>query len=445
MKNKENILEDISRIHLLMNYDSNKTLNENLNVIPKITLNETVVINEQSGRRFEALFKKFFNKLAANEFDSVFQAIRMNSAVIEKGVKFTDGTIVQNGADFMNRVRKNVQLSEDGLRNLRRGILGSSNPKLKNFQFEIIDTMLSEPSVLENLAKGVKDEKIYESIFDRFIKAGYSDDVSEKLAADATRKIKGNSNLENLVPKRVDGGTPPPPNPHPVPVPPPKPTLWQRIKKYGLYALAGVGGLSLLYYFLYSGSDSGIKLPFCLKKKATEDEVEESKQNDFKNINIATTGNAEIDAMGGATFDIDSNDVTFGDGSTGTWQIVGKNLNIYTNGQTYSIECRQSETPPPPPPPPVEDKKYKNCTDFPYVKYCKSEQIREIQECLGITADSAYGPKTERALREAGYDTTITKEVYDEIMAECLKNNKPVDIEPEKDIVQGDYLRPDNI
>ena len=60
-----------------------------------------------------------------------------------------------------------------------------------------------------------------------------------------------------------------------------------------------------------------------------------------------------------------------------------------------------------------------NCTTFPYKRGCKNNELVEIQKCLGISSDGKFGKDTERALKDKGYDTIITKELYDKIMSNC--------------------------
>jgi hypothetical protein len=63
--------------------------------------------------------------------------------------------------------------------------------------------------------------------------------------------------------------------------------------------------------------------------------------------------------------------------------------------------------------------KYTPCTSFPMVYGCKSDQIREVQSCLGMSQDlqtGNFGPKTMAAL---GGLKELTKEKYDAIIAKC--------------------------
>lgn len=71
-----------------------------------------------------------------------------------------------------------------------------------------------------------------------------------------------------------------------------------------------------------------------------------------------------------------------------------------------------------------EKSKYTYCPDFPFTKFCKNNKIRKIQECVGAKVDGAYGPETERKLKENGYDTTITEEIYNRIITNCGGGNK---------------------
>jgi len=101
---------------------------------------------------------------------------------------------------------------------------------------------------------------------------------------------------------------------------------------------------------------------------------------------------------------------------------LGIGLSVGVAALLYSL-FSDSETPPPTPPTPTPTPpspgNYTYCPDFPFTKFCKNEKISEIQKCIGAVPDRFYGPKTERKLIEKGYPTTITKEVFDKIMADC--------------------------
>jgi hypothetical protein len=82
-------------------------------------------------------------------------------------------------------------------------------------------------------------------------------------------------------------------------------------------------------------------------------------------------------------------------------------------------EEEEEEPEPVPVPDPDEDGTYRYCPDFPFTKFCKNDKIREIQKCIDAKVDGYYGPETEGKLEENGYSTTITKEVFDEILEKC--------------------------
>ena len=62
---------------------------------------------------------------------------------------------------------------------------------------------------------------------------------------------------------------------------------------------------------------------------------------------------------------------------------------------------------------------YTNCTTFPYKKGCQNSAISEVQDCLGLTTDGKFGPKTEDALVAKGYGKEITQDVYNKVKANC--------------------------
>ena len=68
-----------------------------------------------------------------------------------------------------------------------------------------------------------------------------------------------------------------------------------------------------------------------------------------------------------------------------------------------------------------EEKKkteFREC-DFPLVVGCKGENVRKVQECLGIGADGKFGRGTKKALQSNGYGDDVSKEDYDKIISKC--------------------------
>jgi hypothetical protein len=77
-----------------------------------------------------------------------------------------------------------------------------------------------------------------------------------------------------------------------------------------------------------------------------------------------------------------------------------------------------------PTPVPTEDDDKKKKTnwrecEFPLVVGCKGENVRKVQECLGIDADGKFGKGTKKAVNNNGYGDDVSKEDYDKIIAKC--------------------------
>lgn len=70
-------------------------------------------------------------------------------------------------------------------------------------------------------------------------------------------------------------------------------------------------------------------------------------------------------------------------------------------------------------PTPTIKPKFTEKSDFPFKKGDMSEKIKEVQVCLGLTADGKFGNATEQILLSLGVGNTITKELYDEIIKVC--------------------------
>lgn len=66
---------------------------------------------------------------------------------------------------------------------------------------------------------------------------------------------------------------------------------------------------------------------------------------------------------------------------------------------------------------------WRECTDFPLTKGCKGKLVSDIQKCVGASIDGKFGPQTERKISEKGYSTTVTKDVYDNIIKACGETN----------------------
>jgi len=86
---------------------------------------------------------------------------------------------------------------------------------------------------------------------------------------------------------------------------------------------------------------------------------------------------------------------------------------------------------------------YHNCSGD-YQKGCKSDKIKEVQACLGITTDGAFGPKTQEALKDKvkefrfGFSDDDIKTICDKIKGGKLSpDDVSVEI-PQSDNLGGD-------
>lgn len=59
------------------------------------------------------------------------------------------------------------------------------------------------------------------------------------------------------------------------------------------------------------------------------------------------------------------------------------------------------------------------CKSFPYGLNCKNENIRKVQQCLGVKDDGHLGERTKNALEANGYSLPLTKNTFDLIMKGC--------------------------
>jgi hypothetical protein len=253
---------------------------------------------------------------------------------------------------------------------------------------------------------------------------GYTDDELVKKIANALFKSvprSASSNIKNLAQQYG-------------------PKVWKFIKDNPVKIALGAAAIYWLFFY-----DDANPLPDCLKNMATESEINEiGTTNKYEFVRIAKTGNQEIDYMGGANFYLTSpNKVVLGNGDEGTWSIIASNVKIVAGQNSYDIPCPVGKTAVTGGGGPVVGKStYRQCNQFPFQLYCSATEIKEIQECLGLTADGKFGPLTRNALKNAGYGdgTVLTLEIYNQIRNKCGKEN--VGGTPsEKEVDKGsDYL-----
>jgi hypothetical protein len=83
----------------------------------------------------------------------------------------------------------------------------------------------------------------------------------------------------------------------------------------------------------------------------------------------------------------------------------------------------------PVPEPEKKKSKFTPCTSFPMKFGCKSDKIREVQNCLGLELKyqtGNFGPLTQKALADKGYTSTeLTEPDYIKILETCGKTTEP--------------------
>jgi hypothetical protein len=408
---ERNILsEEIKRMRLFTNYDSRKTLTEN-----------EEVLNEQIGTFLKDLVKTdaAIERAAIRDLDAGFGAIK-------GGVTDTKGIILRDADEVMRAVKAGT---------LAPAELGKVNKVL----FKNTTNSVVKQAIAKDLASSTTFATKYAT----------KTEAEALLMLEAKGYTKSEAKMivneyKNSGKAFKGGKTPPIKNKKP-PVKrrpkklkplPGKPTMWQRFKtkiagmtrgKIFKYLLAA-GGLYLLYRWWM---DEGSKpFPDCIGKNIPEEDLQRMGDEGLEYVLITDTGNNAIDKNGGGKFFDDKKFVTGNDKYTGKWDETDSGIVITINGTDYAMSCEgivpdddcpEGQTwdgekcvPVGPNPTPWVD-----CKSFPYKKGCKNDDIKKIQDCLGIKSDGKFGSDTERALKSKGYDVIITQEIYDKIIANC--------------------------
>jgi hypothetical protein len=430
MMNKEIIKEEIERLKLLMKYDTKKTLSENT----------VKIISEQWKGALEDMGKVLAHDAEGitRSLENAFKdgTIKMDLMVLE------DGTRLTKMADVLESMRMGT-LGPSGTGSVAKGLfLRGSSTELRALG---ADTITSMGKFTEKFTTKGRNE-----IVDILMKdAKYSKQDAEVLADTYLKKRSLNPSLGKTPPVKGSTSTLPkskvakntklpvkqrPKNLKPIPG---KPTMWQSFKtkivgmtrsKIFKYLLAA-GGLYLLYRWWM---DEGSKpFPDCIGKNIPEEDLQKMGEEGLDYVLITDTGNKAIDTNGGGKFFDDKKFVTGNDKYTGKWDETDSGIVITINGTDYAMSCEGFVPEDDCPEGQTWDGEkcvpsgggrgttWTNCTSFPYKKGCKNNDIKKIQDCLGITPDGKFGSETEKALKSKGYDVIITQEIYDKIMANC--------------------------
>lgn len=418
MESKNIILEEVNRMKLLFSYDSSKTLTENVEVV-----------SEQASA-LKSLFKAdaAVARTAAREIEA-------GMAGLKGGITRMDGVVLKNADDIVKAVKAG-KLAPAELGKVNTALFkNTKNPAVKKAVLQdIVGTgtfttkygAKTEAEAIAALeAKGWSKADAKSAVQEykasgKSFKGGKASTTSSKTSKTTTSK----KNTTKPAKKRVSRNS--------TKINSTKGSGkgildWRKIKtgfknftrtkifKYLLIA----GGLYLVYrWWMDEGSSP---FPDCIGKNIPEQDFERMVNEGDGSVIISDTGVPAIDRAGGGRF-YDDKKFTTGNGKySGTWrEEPGVGVIITIGGNDYSMSCEGV----------VKDEEdndgndgdgdgYTPCSSFPYKKGCKSNDIKKVQECLGIGADGKLGPGTEKAIKAKGYSVPLSQSDYDKIMANC--------------------------
>jgi pyruvate/2-oxoglutarate dehydrogenase complex dihydrolipoamide acyltransferase (E2) component len=288
---------------LMMKYDSKDTLSENLE---KINLSEQV-------QSLLGAAERGLSNAAATEIKTVLQNLR-------KPLQTIDGVVLSNGDDVVKALKAG-KLADDGIRSIRTALLKSTtNPKIRT---KLIDSLLENPQVLSKYAGKTENQ-----IKAAFKKLGYSDEAALETATKIVNKSAGGvgagagaaanttvnaSKLASLY-SSVKG------------------LKWKGLPRIVRWGLTGAGLYAAYRYFIHEEE----LFPQCLEKKIPDNLLSDTLKN--KSVIIKSTGNRQIDTLGGLKFYLDSNKVSSVNGSyTGTYSCDGDNLMSDIGGSEFIV------------------------------------------------------------------------------------------------------------
>lgn len=419
MENKNIIQEEINRFKLLSKYDSSQTLTEN-----------TISLSEQA-QALKTLFKTdaAVARTAARELDAGLMGVK-------GGITRVDGVVLRNSDDIIKAVKAG-KLAPAELGKVNTALLKSTkNPAVKT---AVIQDVVGTTTFATKYGTKTEAEAIAALQAKGWTKADARQAIQQYKASGKTfkgvRVTTGTRTTTSTSGKGrgVNKTTPKKPRAKTgqgkIKPQPGKPTRWQQFKdkikgmtrsKIFKYLLAA-GGLYLVWRWWMS--EGSAPFPDCIGKNIPEEDFERMVNEGDGSVLISDTGINVIDREGGGKFYDDKKFVTGNNKYSGTWEDVpGIGVVITIAGAQYTMSCEGvvSDT---------EDTSggggtsYQQCTSFPYSKGCKSEDIRKVQECLGISADGKLGPITEKALKDSGYSVPLTQSDFDSIIKKCVPSN----------------------
>lgn len=445
-----------------------KIIRKYLNLIESIEnkLTETSTLLERSA--LTALAKgELAGKaaLTSKELQSIFSKLQANSVVGPQlkglGVKSTD--------ELLKFIKNDFRFVDPKLGSLSKMEAGYMRASI---ELEVLKSGQSSAGLLDAVASNlVKDTRFIQQTkqFDDVAlinhlkkKHGFSDQGAKAVVRQRTLGKQG-----KLTPNTKPTNTPKPPN-----TPTPPPTFIDKIKNFnwakaaGYAILVGVPLAGLWWWWNESGKDKeGLppqppqEFPPCAKSLLTNKQgVTAISPKGEISILVKQTGVVAYDGVGGLRFYSNGRVFTADNSKRGTYTCKGTEVAVQEENKNLSEEdvlgmsiTWDSKTTPNPgeTPAPGTKSTYRNCTDFPYTFGCRSQVIKEVQVCLGMSPKyqtGNFGPITLKELKSKRGEETITKEVYDSIKQSCqTSTTRPESqyIEPMPSIKSGQIQQPE--
>jgi hypothetical protein len=420
MKNKL-INEELKRLKLLMDYSPKNTLSENLEIIKT---NGAGLLQEQAAF-IDDLLRSAGKAEIKSSIEGSLRELGSVSIMDGKGVMYSS-----KNADEILKAMEEGRLAAGGgnIGRLQKSLFkNASSVEIKSL---MADNIVSMEAFVQKYGK-MTDEQMLEALTAGGTKGGKGPAYTTAEAEQLINKFKNKGGKTPIKPEPVPITGPPPINP-------PKPTWWESSwnwltkSKWGRRIMIA-GGLTAAYLLWKKLSEDDDDLPICLKNLIKdEEEFKLFLQTGYVYSNgyhfYAQDHKVKLEFPGGS-------------GIEGTWSYdeSSRKINMeFENGTKNSIPC-ENVLPMPDECPPGYTKNlttgecekkgdgggggggsYKNCANFPFIKFCKNPKIAEVQECLGgLVADGKFGPKTESALEKAGYGIDISEDDYKKIMEKC--------------------------
>ena len=465
MKNNTN---PIDRIKLMMSYDNEKTLNENLNVLNLISEDESTEVGEQ-----RSAIRRNLNTAAAGAKETAI------ISAMGKEFKLADNVIATALTKDLTQLTKEL---EDAIKlDLKNGVRISTTNTLgpaakEASKLKAMKEMSLKSNELKASGKNITTKEIDDIILRaqteskemaRKLETGVVSKEGKK-AANQTKKIadleakikqletvKSPQQAEAAIKNEVNitmtqGGTAGTqagaavthaevqaikeiaPEAKVVAqeskaiVETMKPSKWEKFKKIAsklnpkyliMLGLAGVGGWYLWKFFKGGTTKPGDQLfGKCL------DDVIDDTGTTIRNttggdpvVQVTNTGNSEYDGKGGLWFYNNGRVFMKDQSKRGRWSCKGSETVIAEQGDgnpntgigNINITWDGEASPVTTEPVKTDNPNYHDCSskDFPLEFGCIAPKIAEIQKCLGITPQKGYfGPKTKKGLEDLQYN-----------------------------------------